>query len=653
MTDLAAPRVSAPRPTRNSARIYRLGVHLCVQALVAAVCVLLLRLPPPLPPSPYRLVNAQVSQGGAERKVALPDRWRKSSTADDSAVYTLTFEAIDVAPGHPWSVFLPRFMDRLEVGVNGSDIFDSSRDPQANRPNRNTPELVMIPASLLRDGANILTIQLFAWGPLGGFLDQVDVGPDDELRPAYERRTLLFVTAPVIFSAWQAGLAAIVGIIWLKRRHESYYGVFAAAMLLGFLQAYGSMSPTSAPYAGWNTALIASGALESVCVVLFLVTFLGFSWPKWGWFAFAPGLLILATGFLGHPGAVYKVFLVLALPTVGLCLIASWLTIARAAFRRFDLVALLLGCGVTVVFTCWVHDMLTVLGFTTDRIFVSRLSYSALLIAIGIGLTWRFANALNEVDSFARRTVTLLREAEARLRITFANEERLARAAALAAERTRLMRDLHDGLGGQLVSIVALSERKSQERFQQSIQNNHPLDDPIGDAARAALRDLRLVVDAMDDIDGDLMLALGVWRERAQAQLRPHGMALEWRALTPSGLPVCPDLRPWHVIQILRLLDEAVTNAVKHSGAKRVTVSLETVEDAGRQHGRITISDNGRGFCLPRDGEPGATGHRGLANMAMRAVRCGAALDLKSGEAGTWVQLDLPNQFPAAEDAAG
>jgi signal transduction histidine kinase len=651
VTDLAAPRVSAPRPARNSARIYRLGIHLVVQALVAAVCVALLRSPPPSPPPSYRLVNAQVSQSGAERKVALPDRWRKPSTPDDPAVYALTFDATDVAPGHPWSVFLPRFMDRLELAVNGAAIFDSSRDPQANRPNRNTPELVIVPASLLRDGANTLTIRLFAWGPLGGFLDQVYAGPDDELRPAYERRTLLFVTAPVIFSAWQAGLAAIVGIIWLKRRHESYYGVFAAAMLLGFMQAFGSVSPTPAPHAGWNTALIASGALESVCVVLFVVTFLGFSWPKWAWFAFVPGLLILASGFLGYPGAVYKAFLVLALPTVGLCLVASWLTIARAALRRFDLVPLLLACGVTVVFTCWVHDMLTVLDLTADRIFVSRLSYSALLIAIGIGLTWRFANALNEVDGFARRTVTLLREAEARLRVTFANEERLARAAALAAERTRLMRDLHDGLGGQLVSIVALSERKSQE----SLHENHPVNDSIGDAARAALRDLRLVVDAMDDIDGDLMLALGVWRERAQAQLRPHGMALEWRALTPSGLPVCPDLRPWHVIQILRLLDEAVTNAVKHSGAKRVTVSLATVEDAGRQHGRITISDNGRGFCLPQNAKPGAasTGHRGLANMAMRAARCGAALDLKSGEAGTRVQLDLPSQFPATEDAAG
>jgi signal transduction histidine kinase len=640
VTSLAAPQSSASRSSRSSARFSRLAIHFLVQALVAAACVLLLGLPLPAPSPSWRLTDARLIQSGAEREVVLPDRPAKPSTPDQPWVYALPFDAHDVTTDRPWSVLLPRFTNRVEVAVNGVFIFDSRRDGAANRPGRNTPELVIVPASLVDNGANTLTVRLHVWGPLSGFLDPVYVGPDDELRPAYERRALLFVTAPVIFSAWQVGLAAIVGIIWLKRRHEPFYGIFAAAMVLGFTQAFGAGSPS--PDAAWSTALIASGALESACVVLFVVTFLGFRWPKWAWAVFVPGLLIVTTGLFGKPATMYRAFLVLTLPTVGLCLIVAWLTVARAAVRRFDFVTLLLGCGITVVFTCWVRDILTVLDFTADRIFWSRLSYSALLISIGVGLTWRFAKALNEVDGFAHRTVILLREAEARLRTNFANEERLARAAALAAERTRLMRDLHDGLGGQLVSIVAMSERKGQQG------------DPIGDAARAALRDLRLVIDAMDDIDGDLMLALGVWRERAQAQLRPHGMTLEWRALSPAGLPLHPDLRPWHVIQILRLLDEAVTNAVKHSGATCVSVNLETVGDGEGRHGRITIGDNGRGFGLPeREPNAASKSQRGLANMARRAARCGARLEISSGDAGTRVQLDLPVQFPVAEDAAG
>jgi len=301
--------------------------------------------------------------------------------------------------------------------------------------------------------------------------------------------------------------------------------------------------------------------------------------------------------------------------------------------------------------TCWITDLLAVFQAVPNRIFVSRLSYSAMLVAIGAGLTWRFARALNEVDSFAGRLVTQVRVAEEKLKASFAREEERARAAALARERTRLMRDLHDGLGGQLVSIVALSERG----------NGSP---DIGDAARAALKDLRLVIDSMDDIGGDLMLALGSWRERAMAQLRPHGIALDWRAGTAQGLPVHPELRPWHVIQIVRLLDEAVTNAVKHADAKRITVRIETLAGAdGLDRGCITVEDDGKGFEITPEGTAAGAikAARGLRNMRNRAARCGAELELSScaqgdgqGDVhGTRVRLTLPHRFPDSDGAAG
>jgi signal transduction histidine kinase len=164
----------------------------------------------------------------------------------------------------------------------------------------------------------------------------------------------------------------------------------------------------------------------------------------------------------------------------------------------------------------------------------------------------------------------------------------------------------------------------------------------------------------MDDIGGDLMLALGSWRERAMAQLRPHDIALDWRAVTPQGLPVHPELRPWHVIQIVRLLDEAVTNAVKHANARRVTVRIETLAGSdGLDRGCITVEDDGNGFEVPpADGSAGvAKAARGLRNMRSRAARCGAELDLTSGaqgtDQGTRVRLTLPHRFPDSDAAAG
>jgi len=159
----------------------------------------------------------------------------------------------------------------------------------------------------------------------------------------------------------------------------------------------------------------------------------------------------------------------------------------------------------------------------------------------------------------------------------------------------------------------------------------------------------------MDDIGGDLMLALGSWRERAEAQLRPHRIVLDWRTASAQGLPVHPELRPWHVIQILRLLDEALTNAVKHSHAMRILVSIETLTDEqGRARGCITVEDDGAGFDITADGTNagGQKSGRGLRNMKNRAARCGAELDMSSGAAGTRVRLRLPTRFPDGDASA-
>jgi signal transduction histidine kinase len=163
----------------------------------------------------------------------------------------------------------------------------------------------------------------------------------------------------------------------------------------------------------------------------------------------------------------------------------------------------------------------------------------------------------------------------------------------------------------------------------------------------------------MDDIGGDLMLALGSWRERANAQLRPHDIALDWHVATPQGLPLHPELRPWHVIQIVRILDEAVTNAVKHAEARRIGVTIETVDEGQGPYGVIRVADDGKGFANGSApvGGGGATNAsqtaRGLRNMRNRAARCGAMLDLSSDSSGTRVRLQLPQIFPDSDAAVG
>lgn len=631
MSEIAAKAVVP----RHRLRLARIAPYLLLQALIVVATMLGLRLLQPSDPDDFAVSEFSLREAGTTRQVTLPHFTASRYSLDDPPLYSGKFAFRPDAADTTWSVFLPRFSNGVEVAVNGVAILDSRRDPNANRPDRNTPEIAVIPASLLHDGANDITVRLFVWGPLKGFLDTVYVGPDAALRPAFETRTLLFVTLPVVFSAWQS----ILAIMWLMRRHEPVYGVLAVAMVLGVLQAF--LPPPLPPATSSRLAgvLLSSAPIESALIVVSTVLFLGWRWPRHGVLLFAPGIIVIAGGLIAGPPLPRILFLLLGIPTVGFCLVLMAGIAAYAALRRQDVASFILGCAATIVLTCWIHDMLSVFEIMpNERTFVSRLSYSALLIAIGAGLTWRFARALNQVDSFAGQLVARVREAEERLKASFAREETRARAATLANERTRLMRDLHDGLGGQLISIVALSERGQEGAT-------------ITDAARAALKDLRLVIDSMDDIGGDLMLALGSWRERAAMQLRPHDIALDWRVATPQGLPLHPELRPWHVIQIVRILDEAVTNAVKHASARHIIVTIETRDDGQGAYGVISVADDGHGFAPGDDGASQTA--RGLRNMKSRAARSGAVLDLSSDTSGTHVRLHLPQVFPDSDAAAG
>ncbi|QDP23659.1 sensor histidine kinase [Bradyrhizobium cosmicum] len=635
--------IAAKASGRRRRLLSRLTPYLLLQALILIATILGLRLLQPSDPEDFALNGFSLREDGATRPVSLPHFTSSRYSLADPPLYagTFAFHHGEAVPG--WSVFLPRFSNAVEVAVNGVVVLDSRRDTNANRPDRNTPQIAAIPASLLHDGSNEITVRLFVWGPLKGFLDTVYVGPDAALRPAFETRTLLFVTLPVVFSAWQSILAVILAIMWLMRRREPVYGVLAAAMVLGVVQAFVPPPVPPATTSRLAAVLLASAPTESALIVVFALLFFDWRWPRYGALLFLPGIVVFVVGLLGGPPLPRILFLVLGIPMVGICLLLMASIAATEVVRRHDAVSLTLGCAVTIVLTCWIHDMLSVFEIVTnERTFVSRLSYSAMLVAIGAGLTWRFARALNQVDSFAGQLVTRVRETEERLKASFVREEARARAAALANERTRLMRDLHDGLGGQLVSIVALSERGQEGAT-------------ITDAARAALKDLRLVIDSMDDIGGDLMLALGSWRERAAMQLRPHDIALDWRVATPQGLPLHPELRPWHVIQIVRILDEAVTNAVKHAQARNIVLSIETLDDGQGPYGVISVADDGKGFALACNGEAASASQttRGLRNMRSRAARCGAVLDLRSDASGTRVRLQLPQIFPDSDAATG
>ncbi|MCB1590421.1 MAG: hypothetical protein KDI56_16030, partial [Xanthomonadales bacterium] len=185
-----------------------------------------------------------------------------------------------------------------------------------------------------------------------------------------------------------------------------------------------------------------------------------------------------------------------------------------------------------------------------------------------------------------------------------------------------IMRDMHDGVGGQLVALIGQVEHGGLQpgHFRQQL--------------RRSLDDLRLMIDSLDDACADLGVALGMLRQRLQASLQELPIQVRWRtAQLPDLAPRAPD----EVLQVLRIVQEAITNALRHAGCHHISIDAAW-EDACI---RIEVSDDGRGLdAVPHPG-------RGLPSMRARAERIGGRIEWLALNPGTCVRLSLPQALAA------
>ncbi|HWM92728.1 MAG TPA: sensor histidine kinase [Thermoanaerobaculia bacterium] len=201
--------------------------------------------------------------------------------------------------------------------------------------------------------------------------------------------------------------------------------------------------------------------------------------------------------------------------------------------------------------------------------------------------------------------------ANARLRITQEEVERLAK----AAERERIARDLHDVLGHTLSVITLKSELagklvdRDPDRACREIRE-------VERISREALREVRTAI-------------AGYRSEGLQAELARAGLALESSGvkLEYFAQPVEPG--PARETVLALALKEAVTNVIRHSGARTCWISLK--EENGEV--RLEVRDDGRGGTAPFG--------IGLSSMRERVEGLGGRME-RQGDDGTTLIVALP-----------
>ncbi len=194
-----------------------------------------------------------------------------------------------------------------------------------------------------------------------------------------------------------------------------------------------------------------------------------------------------------------------------------------------------------------------------------------------------------------------------------------------AKERERILKDLHDGIGGITTNISLLAD---MARDISSIEDIRKTLATISELSREGLSEIRGFMNCMDDSRMDWHTLTADIRHYGSTFIEPHGIAFQ-ASCSVSG---CRE-QPVSILylNLFRIYKETLTNIVKHSQAKNVNVSLD-VRTSGLS---LTVRDDGVGLAGRKK-----TG-RGLRNMKTRTEEIGGRLTLVSDK-GTTVALELP-----------
>lgn len=221
------------------------------------------------------------------------------------------------------------------------------------------------------------------------------------------------------------------------------------------------------------------------------------------------------------------------------------------------------------------------------------------------------------------------------------------RLSAVVDERVRIARELHDSLA-QVLGVTHLRLRALS-----GLLDSTPTDavrtelDALADLCQESYRDVREAILGLRDSNrADRSLL-----ENLEAYVAAFGRSSGIEARLDADQRWDPPLAPTAEVQVLRIVQEALTNVRKHAAARRAVVTVDVHDDETT----FAISDDGRGF--DPDGLPPEKQGFGLHTMRERSEQARGRLSIESAPGrGTRVTVTLPHRRAAdgttAEDAA-
>ena len=489
----------------------------------------------------------------------------------------------------------------------------------------NTPQLVQFSRSQL-DTAKYIRIKLFAFAGDHTLLEPIYLGEYDRLKSLYNRFRFFQNQLTLSISVATSVLLVVSLLLWIASGRENSYliAIATSLSLIVACQNYfvvNTFLTHTMLQAVTHTSLDWLGVFVAMWIMNIKGLHSGFSRLLFLWGFFSTLVNIMVPGIYRVPFVEWLHYVSIGI--VVLVLLAPVNSDRANSAEVFTTrMTGVIGCSLCLIDMVVQARLLQVPGLPR---FVP-ITFFLIFISNNVILLNRFARTYKIARRSQEELESIVAKREADLDRYHAQNTILESQQARSEERERIMRDLHDGMGGHLVSALAVA--KQETRLDDRSQNN------ITDSLQTALVEMRMLITNSANEYHDLGEALGSLRATIEPLLKNAGVELHWR-LDPFGkMPILTVSERMHVV---RIMQECFTNVIKHSNASSVTVSTR---QAGARY-RVQIENSGTVDYTNRSGN-------GVRNMQYRAEMLNGSFELK--ETGGKVTAVL--EFPFDQESA-
>jgi signal transduction histidine kinase len=525
-------------------------------------------------------------QTQAAQQIQLPDSWNKTGQQGQS-IYEINFE-LKTRPDELWGLYVPRVGNRFEISLNQNRIASLGIFGHSEHDYSRQAQYIQIDPQKLRQGFNKLIVKVEGDKSRYAGLSRMQIGPDRLLRSRYQFRHAFQYggSMAMVVLALFAGLTSSV-VAYLNR--DKAFAIFGASCLFFCVRMiYAVVTDLPLGFKWWTLLIDGCLAAYVTCLLGFCVGAVGQShlrWPKVMILGFMVWSLVLVPWLaLGQSTMVRQIWIsgmFFVVCAVAALMILTW-------WRKRDRVSTVLCISMLITVLLSAYDQLIVF-FTRDGygyFALTRYVQALFMLSMAWVLADRLKSQMKLQAQMQKSLEDELSEKTKNLNNEYALREKLTVQHAQDAERTRILRDLHDGLGMHLNVLLSMVEQNKDNPEQ------------IKSEVHTTLEQFRLLLDGSENFDGSLLELLGHIRYRVENMLQRFGVSLNWQITLPDfDTPV----QAKSAIDLQRLIFELCSNVVKHAQATQLKfhANLTTQADASGQMVQklgILIEDNGKGF---------------------------------------------------------